>query len=174
MRVRGGAGRRRRRRPHARWRIFLRRPRERAGARRRSGWRSTGTAVVRGLGILDDGTFERTLTPRFGGELKRRLDSARAIAGARTCSARRDKNTPRNRRLPRVARQKLMNIEAAIVGYEHDRGFLEGCRNVRPELEGGRGRLSRGQWHAWRKERPARVRSRSTCDRSASRRRSSA
>jgi ATP-binding cassette, subfamily F, member 3 len=117
-------------------------------------WREQATAVVRGLGFVDD-DLDRALRTFSGGELTR-ASLARALAGDPALLLLDEPTNHLDVASLEWLEQRLTSIDAAVVLVAHDRWFLEAVGTAVLELEGGRSRFFPGPWHAWRKEKAAR------------------
>src|ERR671915_1717218 len=118
-------------------------------------WRERVGAVVRGVGF-SDGDLDRPLSTFSGGEL------TRASLG-RTLAADPDLlllDEPTNHldvaNLDWLERE-LQSLDAGVILVAHDRWFLEAVSTGVLELEAGRSTYFAGPWHAWRREKAARI-----------------
>src|SRR3954454_1386430 len=117
-------------------------------------WREQATAVVRGLGFKD-ADLDRPLRTFSGGELTRG-SLARALAGDPGLLLLDEPTNHLDVESLEWLEQRLTTIDAAVVLVAHDRWFLEAVGTAVLELEAGRGRVFKGTWHTWRKEKAAR------------------
>jgi ATP-binding cassette subfamily F protein 3 len=118
-------------------------------------WRERVGAVVRGVGFTD-ADLDRPLSTFSGGEL------TRASLG-RTLAADPDLlllDEPTNHldvaSLEWLERE-LQSLDAGVILVAHDRWFLEAVSTGVLELEAGRSTYFAGPWHAWRREKAARL-----------------
>jgi ATP-binding cassette subfamily F protein 3 len=127
-------------------------------------WRERVGAVVRGIGFAD-ADLDRPLTTFSGGELTR-ASLARTLAGDPDLLL---LDEPTNHldvaRLEWLERE-LQSLDAGVILVAHDRWFLEAVSTGVIELDAGRATYFAGPWHAWRREKAARLQAASkTADR---------
>jgi ATP-binding cassette, subfamily F, member 3 len=119
------------------------------------GWRERALSALHGLGFRDAAALDRRLNTFSGGELTR-ASLGRALAGAPDLLLLDEPTNHLDIESLEWLEQYLASLDAAIVLVAHDRWFLEAVGTSVLELEAGRGRFFKGQWHAWRKEKAAR------------------
>jgi ATP-binding cassette subfamily F protein 3 len=119
------------------------------------GWRERALSALHGLGFRDAAALDRRLNTFSGGELTR-ASLGRALAGAPDLLLLDEPTNHLDIESLEWLEQHLATLDAAIVLVAHDRWFLEAVGTSVLELESGRGRFFKGQWHAWRKEKAAR------------------
>ena len=119
------------------------------------GWRDRAASVVRGLGFAEE-DLDRQLRTFSGGELTR-ASLARALGGDPDLLL---LDAPTNHldvaNLEWLERE-LASLDAAVILVAHDRWFLEAVTTATLELEAGKGTFFPGPWHAWRREKAARM-----------------
>src|SRR5206468_10425532 len=118
-------------------------------------WRDRALATVHGLGFRD-ADLDRPLATFSGGELTR-ASLGRALAGVPDLLLLDEPTNHLDIESLEWLEQHLVALEAAVVLVAHDRWFLEAVGTSVLELEAGRGRFFPGPWHAWRRERAARM-----------------
>ena len=118
-------------------------------------WRERVGAVVRGIGFAD-ADLDRPLATFSGGELTR-ASLARTLAGDPDLLL---LDEPTNHldvaRLEWLERE-LQSLDAGVILVAHDRWFLEAVSTGVIELDVGRAIYFAGPWHAWRREKAARL-----------------
>src|SRR5437667_4825432 len=119
------------------------------------GWRDHATSVLRGLGFADE-DLDRPLRTFSGGELTR-ASLARALGGDPDLLLLDEPTNHLDVANLEWLERELTTIDAAIILVEHDRWFLEAVPTATLELEAGRGTFFPGPWHAWRREKAARM-----------------
>jgi len=119
------------------------------------GWRERALSALHGLGFRDAADLDRSLGTFSGGELTR-ASLGRALAGGPDLLLLDEPTNHLDIESLEWLEQHLVSLDAAIVLVAHDRWFLEAVGTSVLELEAGRGRFFKGQWHAWRKEKAAR------------------
>jgi hypothetical protein len=157
---RGGAARLERR-----WRTATTSPRRcaatprprRARARRRLRWRERS---VRARASASPKDLDRPSTAFSGGELTRVFAARFRFGGRPRSPAPRRADEPSSTSPARVARARAASLDAASILVAHDRWFLEAVTTASLELEAGRSTYFAGPWHAWRREKAARARTR--------------
>src|SRR3954452_6168413 len=117
-------------------------------------WRERAMAVVRGLGFGDP-DLDRMLSTFSGGELTR-ASLARTLAGDPDLLLLDEPTNHLDIESLEWLEGRITSIDAAVILVAHDRWFLEAVGTAVLELEGGRSRVFKGPWHAWRKEQAAR------------------
>jgi ATP-binding cassette subfamily F protein 3 len=120
-------------------------------------WRERATAVLRGLGFLDD-DLDRQLETFSGGELTR-ASLARALGGDPDLLLLDEPTNHLDVESLEWLERELQSLDAGILIVAHDRWFLEAVCNAVLELEAGRSTYFGGPWHAWRIEKAARLQS---------------
>jgi ATP-binding cassette, subfamily F, member 3 len=118
-------------------------------------WRERQTAVLRGLGFQDD-QLGRPLETFSGGELTR-ASLARALGSDPDLLLLDEPTNHLDVASLEWLEEELAGLDAGIVLVAHDRWFLESVTTAVLELGGGRGLFFAGPWHAWRREKAARV-----------------
>jgi ATP-binding cassette subfamily F protein 3 len=104
------------------------------------GWRDHATQVLRGLGFAEE-HLDRELRTFSGGELTR-ASLARALGGDPDLL---------------LLDEPTNHLDAAVILVAHDRWFLEAVTTATLEVVAGRGTFFPGPWHAWRREKAARM-----------------
>ena len=125
---------------------------ERAGG---YAWRSALESIVRGLGFTPD-DLERPLRTFSGGELTR-ASLTRALAGEPDLLLLDEPTNHLDVDSIEWLEEYLDGLDAAVVFVSHDRWFLESVATAVLELERGRGRLTKGTYSHWRRERAERM-----------------
>src|SRR5919199_521786 len=118
-------------------------------------WRDRATAVVRGLGFADQ-DLDRPLETFSGGELTR-ASLARALGGDPDLLLLDEPTNHLDVASLEWLERELQSLDAGIIVVAHDRWFLEAVTNAVLELEAGRSTYFAGPWHAWRREKAARL-----------------
>src|SRR5579864_5967286 len=119
------------------------------------GWRDHATSVVRGLGF-EDAQLDRPLRTFSGGELTR-ASLARALGGDPDLLLLDEPTNHLDVESLEWLERELQTLDAAVILVAHDRWFLEAVTTATLELEAGRGTFFPGPWHAWRREKAARM-----------------
>ena len=118
-------------------------------------WRERVEAVIRGVGFSNP-DLDRPLKSFSGGELTR-ASLARTLAGDADLLL---LDEPTNHldvaNLDWLERE-LQSLDAGVILVAHDRWFLEAVSTGVLELEAGRSTYFAGPWHAWRREKAARL-----------------
>src|SRR6476619_4113246 len=119
------------------------------------GWRDHAAAVLRGLGFADV-DLDRPLRTFSGGELTR-ASLARALGGDPDLLLLDEPTNHLDVANLEWLERELTTIDAAIILVAHDRWFLEAVTTATMEIEAGRSTFVAGPWHAWRREKAARM-----------------
>src|SRR5215467_5075207 len=118
-------------------------------------WRDRASSVVRGLGFAED-DLDRPLRTFSGGELTR-ASLARALGGDPDLLLLDEPTNHLDVANLEWLERELASLDAAVILVAHDRWFLEAVTTATLELEAGRGTFFPGPWHAWRREKAARM-----------------
>src|SRR5499427_3750207 len=118
-------------------------------------WRDHAASVVRGLGFAED-DLDRPLRTFSGGELTR-ASLARALGGDPDLLLLDEPTNHLDVANLEWLERELASLDAAVILVAHDRWFLEAVTTATLELEAGRGTFFPGPWHAWRREKAARM-----------------
>src|SRR5919205_345493 len=118
-------------------------------------WREHANAVVRGLGFADD-DLDRQLRTFSGGELTR-ASLARALGGDPDLLLLDEPTNHLDVASLEWLEKELQSLDAAVILVAHDRWFLEAVTTATLEVVAGRGTFFPGPWHAWRREKAARL-----------------
>jgi len=119
------------------------------------GWRDHATSVLRGLGFAD-GHLDRPLRTFSGGELTR-ASLARALGGDPDLLLLDEPTNHLDVASLEWLERELQSLDAAVILVAHDRWFLESVTTATLEVVAGRGTFFPGPWHAWRREKAARM-----------------
>ena len=119
------------------------------------GWRDHATSVLRGLGFADE-HLERPLRTFSGGELTR-ASLARALGGDPDLLLLDEPTNHLDVASLEWLERELQSLDAAVILVAHDRWFLEAVTTATLEVVSGRGTFFPGPWHAWRREKAARL-----------------
>jgi ATP-binding cassette subfamily F protein 3 len=119
------------------------------------GWRDRAASVVRGLGFAE-ADLDRPLRTFSGGELTR-ASLARALGGDPDLLLLDEPTNHLDVANLEWLERELASLDAAVILVAHDRWFLEAVTTATLELEAGRGTFFPGPWHAWRREKAARM-----------------
>jgi ATP-binding cassette, subfamily F, member 3 len=127
-------------------------------------WRERVRAVVRGVGF-SDADLDRPLATFSGGELTR-ASLARTLAGDPDLLLLDEPTNHLDVASLEWLEGELESLDAGVILVAHDRWFLEAVSTGVIELDAGRGTFFAGPWHAWRREKAARLQAASkTADR---------
>ncbi|HEY2309853.1 MAG TPA: ABC-F family ATP-binding cassette domain-containing protein [Gaiellaceae bacterium] len=118
-------------------------------------WRDHAASVVRGLGFAED-DLDRPLRTFSGGELTR-ASLARALGGDPDLLLLDEPTNHLDVANLEWLERELASLDAAVILVAHDRWFLEAVTTATLEIEAGRGTFFPGPWHAWRREKAARM-----------------
>jgi ATP-binding cassette, subfamily F, member 3 len=119
------------------------------------GWRDHATAVLRGLGFREE-HLDRPLKTFSGGELTR-ASLARALGGDPDLLLLDEPTNHLDVASLEWLERELQQLDAAVILVAHDRWFLEAVTTATLEVVAGRGTFFPGPWHAWRREKAARM-----------------
>jgi ATP-binding cassette subfamily F protein 3 len=119
------------------------------------GWRDHATSVLRGLGFADE-HLDRQLRTFSGGELTR-ASLARALGGDPDLLLLDEPTNHLDVASLEWLERELQTLDAAVILVAHDRWFLEAVTTATLEIVAGRGTFFPGPWHAWRREKAARL-----------------
>jgi len=125
---------------------------ERAGG---YAWRSRLEGIARGLGFSPQ-DLERPLETFSGGELTR-ASLTRALAGEPDLLLLDEPTNHLDVDSIEWLEEYLDGLDASVVFVSHDRWFLESVATAVLELDRGKGRLSKGSYSHWRKQRAERM-----------------
>ncbi|MBV8563472.1 MAG: ABC-F family ATP-binding cassette domain-containing protein [Actinobacteria bacterium] len=119
------------------------------------GWRDHAASVLRGLGFADE-HLDRQLRTFSGGELTR-ASLARALGGDPDLLLLDEPTNHLDVASLEWLEKELQSLDAAVILVAHDRWFLEAVTTATLEVVAGRGTFFPGPWHAWRREKAARM-----------------
>jgi ATP-binding cassette subfamily F protein 3 len=118
-------------------------------------WRERVGAVLRGVGFADS-DLDRPLATFSGGELTR-ASLARTLAGDPDLLLLDEPTNHLDVANLEWLERELQSLDAGVILVAHDRWFLEAVSTGVIELEAGRSTYFAGPWHAWRREKAARL-----------------
>src|SRR5580765_7003390 len=118
-------------------------------------WRERLDSVTRNLGFTT-ADLERPLRTFSGGELTR-ASLARALGGDPDLLLLDEPTNHLDVASLEWLERELQSLDAAVILVAHDRWFLEAVTTATLELVAGRGTFFPGPWHAWRREKAARM-----------------
>jgi ATP-binding cassette subfamily F protein 3 len=118
-------------------------------------WRERVGSVARGLGFAD-ADLDRPLDTFSGGELTR-ASLARALGGDPDLLLLDEPTNHLDVASLEWLERELQQLDAAVILVAHDRWFLEAVTTATLEVVAGRGTFFPGPWHAWRREKAARM-----------------
>jgi ATP-binding cassette, subfamily F, member 3 len=118
-------------------------------------WRDRAASVVRGLGFAEE-DLDRALRTFSGGELTR-ASLARSLGGDPDLLLLDEPTNHLDVANLEWLERELASLDAAVILVAHDRWFLEAVTTATLELDAGRGTFFPGPWHAWRREKAARM-----------------
>jgi ATP-binding cassette subfamily F protein 3 len=118
-------------------------------------WRDHATAVLRGLGFAEE-HLDRQLRTFSGGELTR-ASLARALGGDPDLLLLDEPTNHLDVASLEWLEKELQSLDAAVILVAHDRWFLEAVTTATLEVVAGKGTFFPGPWHAWRREKAARL-----------------
>src|SRR5436305_8504971 len=119
------------------------------------GWRDHATAVLRGLGFAEE-HLDRPLRTFSGGELTR-ASLGRALGGDPDLLLLDEPTNHLDVASLEWLEKELQSLDAAVILVAHDRWFLEAVTTATLEVVAGKGTFFPGPWHAWRREKAARL-----------------
>jgi ATP-binding cassette subfamily F protein 3 len=119
------------------------------------GWRARLESIARGLGFAPD-DLDRPLGTFSGGELTR-ASLTRALAGSPDVLLLDEPTNHLDVDSIEWLEEYLDGLDAAVVFVSHDRWFLESVATSVLELDRGKGRLTKGSYSHWRRERAERL-----------------
>jgi ATP-binding cassette, subfamily F, member 3 len=125
---------------------------ERAGG---YAWRSRLEGIARGLGFTP-ADLERPLETFSGGELTR-ASLTRALAGEPDLLLLDEPTNHLDVDSIEWLEEYLDGLDASVVFVSHDRWFLESVATAVLELDRGKGRITKGSYSHWRRERAERL-----------------
>jgi ATP-binding cassette, subfamily F, member 3 len=118
-------------------------------------WRERVGAVLRGVGFAD-ADLDRPLATFSGGELTR-ASLARTLAGDPDLLLLDEPTNHLDVASLEWLERELRSLDAGVILVAHDRWFLEAVSTGVLELDAGRSTYFAGPWHAWRREKAARL-----------------
>ena len=119
------------------------------------GWRARLESIARGLGFTPD-DLDRQLDTFSGGELTR-ASLTRALAGGPDVLLLDEPTNHLDVDSIEWLEEYLDDLDATVVFVSHDRWFLESVATSVLELERGKGRLTKGSYSHWRREKAERL-----------------
>jgi ATP-binding cassette, subfamily F, member 3 len=118
-------------------------------------WRSRLEGIARGLGFTPE-DLERPLETFSGGELTR-ASLTRALAGEPDLLLLDEPTNHLDVDSIEWLEEYLDGLDASVVFVSHDRWFLESVATSVLELDRGKGRLTKGSYSHWRRDRAERL-----------------
>src|ERR687895_2822656 len=118
-------------------------------------WRERAAAIARGLGF-GDSDLGRRLDTFSGGEVTK-ASLARSLVSEPDLLLLDEPTNHLDVANLEWLERELQSLDAGVIVVAHDRWFLEAVSTGVIELEAGRSTYFAGPWHAWRREKAARI-----------------